>query len=495
MIYLKPIILFILICPSLVFALTERDQRMLKEHGVAKEKIMLHTDKWGVKPSKIDIDGFVYKGQGKSIIDWKMSHEDWLDFEYWKEQRDARDKLPDWKIRLREIKHVEMVAKVIKCFGICNIFRGKYRVDADYMSRIYEGDEIITEENSYAWVAGTDGSIFRVSPKSSMTFNEVNIGVKDIYYFVRLNYGHIHWQVRKLGVFKEQNLAETDMMFYPLMLKEVNREFYSIKEYSKMDHDERLLYHTRKNLGHVSQYKKLNDYMEDNKEVLGKKNSHIFLVALNSTYHVKNGHFDLFYPTNGIAKFRFYSEIDGFKNNDPRETKVTAFLRGYNNTTEEILEEKQWYKVSNDGKSIDTGDFDQQFKTISLFVKRIPTIQLAREVFIRNTFNHLIEKEQNPEKMATEYGYRLWDVNGKEFKNRLAYLKEYTRRVETTNVHSTNKIFKDRKSEDFNRDYYAKGLSEQIVRLKTLYDRNRSVVPELNELQFYIWILKHAKKR
>lgn len=476
------------------FALSDLEQNLMQEHGMSKKKIMLHADNWGVNPSKIDVDGYVYKGQGKSLINWKMTHHMWLDFNKWKEQRTARDTMPEWKVKLREAQHVESIGRVIKCYGICNVFRGRNDINADYMSRIYEGDELITSEDSYAWVALADGSVFRISPKSSITFNEINIGVKDYFYFVRLNHGHIHWQIRKTGKYQEKNLAETDLMFYPFMLAEVNREYYSRIEYNMMDQDDRLLYQTRKNPGHVLQYKRLNELLAENAEVLNKKNIKVFMVTANSSYLIENSHFDLFYATNGESKFRFKKNLEGFEDQDKRKAKVTALLRGYNNRIETILSENTWYKVNRKGKSIDESDFSDQFKTIELFTKRTPSIHLAREFIIRKNFKHLLYDGNDPAVMATKYGYRLWDEDGKEFAQRYAYLKEYTRRVETTNITSMAKTFKDRKTEDFDSSYYHRAISLHMKKLKNLYNKNRSVVPELSDLQFYIWILKYAKK-
>ncbi len=487
-------VLGLLFISSSAFSLTDQEQNMMSDHGMPGTKIMLHTDSWGVKPSKIDVDGDIFKGQGKSLIDWKVDHYMWLDFNKWKEQRAARDKLPDWKIKLREVQHVELIGKVIKCYGVCNVFRGRSDINADYMSRIYEGDEVITSEHSYAWVALADGSIFRLSPKSSITFNEINFGVKDYFYFVRLNHGHIHWQVRKSGHHKEENLAETDLLFYPLMLKEANREYFSILEYDKMDHDQRLLYHTRKNPGHVSQYKKLNELLVEKSDVINSKNTKIFMVTANSSYFIENTHFDLFYATNGESKFRYRTSLEGFESTDERESNVTAFLRGYNNREEKSLSEDTWYKVPRVGKSIEEEDFTDQFKTIDLFIKRTPTIHLARELIIRENFTHLLYDGDDASHISTNFGYRLWDEDEKEFNQRYKYLKEYTRRVETTNITSMNKVFKDRKPEDFDSSYYHRALSQHMKKLKNLYNKKRSVVPELNQLQYYIWILKYAKK-
>lgn len=492
---MKQLILILFLASSNVFALTEQEKVMLSNHGLEGAKILLHTDKWGVKPSKIDVDGDVFKGQGKSMIDWTVDHYTWLDFNHWKRQREARDKQPDWKIRLRESQHVESIGKIIKCYGVCNIFRERNAVDADYMSRINEGDELITGDHSYAWVSLADGSLFRISPKSSITFNEINIGTNDYFYFARLNHGHIHWQIRKTGKYTEQNLAETDLIFLPLMLKEANREYFSRMEFKEMDYSQSLLYQTRKNPGHTFQYKKLNELINENPKVLNRKNIKVFIITANSSYLVENSHFDLFYGTNGKANFRFKSNMDGFESTDERTSKVTAYMRGYNNKEEKTLTENTWYEVERSGKSISEADFDQKFKTIDLFTKRTPTILMARELIIRKNFKHILDPEDESRKMAVNYGYRLWDKDQDEFKPRLEFLKEYTRRTETTNITSMAKVFKDRDAEEFDSSYYHRAVTEHVKKLKSLYNKSRSVVPELNELQYYIWILKYAKKQ
>lgn len=477
------------------YALTAEEQIMLETHGISERKVMLHADSWGVKPSKIDVDGLVFKGQRRSLIDWKMDHRIWLDLNKWKEQRSARDKMPEWKINLRESRHSELVGKVIKCFGICNVFRGQSAVNTDYMSRIFEGDELITSKDSYAWVALADGSLFRLSPKSSITFNEINIGVNNYFYYARLNHGHIHWQIRQTGKFQEENLAETDLMFYPLMLKEANREYYSRVEYSKMNNDQRLLYHTRKNPGHITQYKELNELLQEKSDVINRKNIKVFMVTANSSYLIENGHFDLFYVTNGVSKFRYKSKLEGFTSEDKRETKVTSLLRGYSNRVEKTLNENVWYKVNRVGDSIAESDLEQEFKMIDLFVKRTPTIHLAREYMIRDSFHHLFYEKNNSAHIATQFGYRLWDDGEDELNKRYAFLKEYTRRVETTNITSMGSVFKVESSEKFDATYYHKALSLHMKKLKNLYHKRRSIVPELNDLQYYIWILKYAKKQ
>src|SRR5690606_4233162 len=104
-------------------------------------------------------------------------------------------------------------------------------VYAQYRSRIHEGDEIVTDKNSMAWVMLIDGTLLRISPNSSISFNDVNLSKQQTQFFMRLNYGHVYIQPRFSGKFEAQDMAETDGAFLPLLEKTANREFYMIQEY------------------------------------------------------------------------------------------------------------------------------------------------------------------------------------------------------------------------------------------------------------------------
>lgn len=484
------------------YSFSDKDEQMLRKMGIKGAQILLHNDKWQIKPSKMDIDGLVYKGQTKSLIDWEgMDHTKWLDFNHWKDQREQRDKFPSWKIKFRETQHTELVGRVLKCVGKCKIYRGENSVNSQYQSRIMEGDELITQEHSYAWLILADGSIARISPKTSMTFNEFNISNKQAFYFIRLNHGHIHWQVRKTGEFEKKNLAETDLLFHPLMERAANREHHSRIEYQSMNENEKLVYLTRNNYGFNNQYDTLNSTLKKNDDYLSSVNTKVFMVTPNATYFAQNSHFDLYYSINSISAFRYKTELAGFEIKDNREVEVLAFLRGYNNKSEKVLTKGQWYSVNKDGSSISESELGKNFKSIKLFTKRIPTIHLAREIILKKSFPYLYEKKFTSKNLIQDYGYRLWDdnstedVKATETKRRLAFLKEYTRRVETTNLFSIKKVLRSKNIDTFNAEYYSLALNEQLKKLKNQYSSKRMIIPELREIEYYIWTLKYAENK
>lgn len=479
---------------AMAYAFDEGDQALLEQFGLNGRKIMLHPDKWGVKPSKIDVDSIAFKDQGKSLIDWDtMNHEKWLDFNYWKQQREQRDKEPSWKYKLRQSQHVELIGKLIKCVGDCKIFRGQNSVQGEYLSRLKEGDEFLTSDDSYAWLFLTDGSLVRISPKTSLTFNEINIGKTEVFYSIRLNHGQIYWEQRKIGKFKEENLAETDLTFSPLMIQNANREYFSRKEFEIMDHDNRLKYYTRDNPGHISQFETLNGKIKKTEKLIDKINTHVFMVTPNQTFYTTNAHFDLFYSINSETHFRFQKEVENFESSDSRETSVLALKRGFTNRDEMSLEENTWYQVDKTGRETSELEDSSAFKVVDLFRKRIPSIRLAREIMLRDKFQFWFEDSIEAQSLATDFGYRLWNQETKETSDRLAYLKEYTRRIETTNLNSLAKVFKGHKVKDFDKTYYEFALNRYILKLKGLYNKDRMNIPEMNEINYYIWTLKNAQ--
>ncbi len=479
-----------------VLALDESDRSLLEAEGLLQGKTMLHTDVWSVKPSKIDVDKIAYRGQGKSLINWEeLEEKKWLDFHYWKHQRMQRDKDPTWKIKLRDSSHVEKLGKVIKCIGECKLFRGEKSVNSQFRSRIVEGDEFITSEESYAWICFADGSLLRISPKTSITFNEINISKSSFLYYLRLNHGYVHWQVRNLGKYKTQNLAESDLMFQPLMEKEANREHFSRLEFQKLPYEDKMQYELETNKGHKSQYAKLNELLLENNKEIEKKDTTVFLTVPNATYIAKNAHFDTYYSLNGKGHFRYKDKLEGIEKTDIRKSEVTALFRGYTNRNEEKLEQNVWYEVDEKGREINSSEINiKQYKPLDLFVKRTPSIHIAREHFIRESFSFLFDNHLTDKSMAEKYGYRLWDsVASDESKQRMVFLKEYTRRIETTNLRSMQKVFKGIEDMPLDKEFYSKALNKHIYGLKKLSNEKRSVIPEMNEVQYHIWTLKYAK--
>lgn len=456
-------------------------------------------DLWKVNESKIDLAAKKVTGQSSSFIDWENSQtEELLNFDYWRLQRQERDKNPKWKTKLRDSKLIEPVGKLIQCVKICKIYRGVNAHFASYLSNIYEGDELQTHKDSYTWILLIDGTLMRLSPNSSITFNEINISKKKIFHFYRLNYGHIHWQHRQLGTIATQNMLETDQVFLPLMVKQANREYFQRKHYQKLSDEERMNFEITNNQGHIDQYQKLNEYLQENKEIALKKNSQVFISTPNVTILATNPIFDLFYEEGSKSFLRKLNKVSGLEDIAEYSKDFKVYFRGYSNRSDKEIQDNVWYEIDKSGKDLsENSDLNETFSRLDLLIKRIPSIQLAREIMLRKYYPYIFFPKQKitSELLATEYSARLWDD---EFENelnlRLKFLIEYSRRVETTNLSSINRFYEARQHQSFDKSYTQFAFDMYLRFLKFKKTNHYRLVKEMTDAQYYAWMLRYGQK-
>jgi predicted metalloprotease len=76
---------------------------------------------------------------------------------------------------------------------------------------------------------------------------------------------------------------------------------------------------------------------------------------------------------------------------------------------------------------------------------------------------------------------------------------EYTRRVETTNLRSLENLLTkledkgEKVRRDLSEDHYRSSLNHYLLGLKSRYDNKKMRVREMNDLQYYVWILRNGK--
>jgi hypothetical protein len=486
-------ILILLLLSINAWSLTDDDKILLENNGLLNKTVLNANDDWTVKKTELDIEGIEFKGQSKSLIEWEsMNVENWLDFSLWEKERKRRDNMPDWKSRLRFSSNSERFGEVLSCLGTCEVYRGDAMVDGKSTSRLYEGDEVTTLKDSGAWILLSDGHLLRLAAKSSITLNEVNISNEKTFTSIRLNYGYVKTIRKSSGEFIKINLSETDLSFYPLKELKANREYYSRVEFSKLDESQRQLYLTKENLGYFSQNNQLNSYLKDSKPFYNRENE-LFLYSPVATVKVANGNLDMFYGVNGSGFMRVTRETAGLELTDKRETQAVIMLRGYNNTDKKQVEIDSWYEVDRFGKEIIESTEEAQFDALDLLAKRISSLHLAREILLRKRYSFLFKRKLEAKTFAEENGYRLWDDQAEnEIAKREQFLFEYTRRVETTNLTSIRKVF-SKKTESFNRSYYSYSFDAYLAKLKNRYNNKKLIIPELDDSEYYIWVLKYAK--
>jgi hypothetical protein len=444
---------------------------------------------WNVKPHQVEIDKEPLKGQLHSLIPWSTQDpEVWLDINHWLYERSLKDKTPDWKLRLRDERHSELIGKFLKCHGKCSIFRGTTSASGQHLSRVLEGDEVHTGPDSVAWIYLMDGSLLRLGPESSLSFQEINFSAVEVFVLLRLNQGHTFWHPRKKGEYPKEINPETDAVALPLLVREANREYFARQIFSRQGDSERLseILELDEN-SHLEQIKKLNELKSQHDDkVLPTK---VMLVTPNFTIEGSQTSFDAIYLPGGKGYFK------------KRETQVgeefTLHLRGYKIIEAIPLAELNWHEVDALGRSFDVlKNPPGELTVLELLTSRIKSLELAREWWLQKYSIDIYGSLSNPRKLAMDHGYSLW---GEERKQRLNYLVEYTRRIETTNLRSMENLLVklEENGKKVQRElsplYHQGALNYYLKGLKSRYSSKKTQVAEMGDLQYYVWILKNGK--
>ena len=454
---------------------------------------VLHEGDWALPSESVDPDTQEYgREEFKDLTEWKkIDNAKWTSFGDWKKQRAAKDKLPSWRTLTRNAKSREIIARVIKCVGRCQYYRGLNVSTAQTLTTLREGDEFITAKDSQAWIVLMDGTIFRVSAKTSLTLNEVNLSLKQVSFLIRLNSGHVQFQSRLRGQFKTLNRPESDLVFSPLLVRQANREFYAINEYKKLSKKEKFSYAVAANAGHAAQYLKLNDFLKSKDDVFSKRDSKVLLYTANLSLFTQNTHGSLFYSPRGKSVFKITNELENFTSGDNRVQRARIQKRGYEVSGLDNIIFNQWYEVDAKGENIDTLSLaPRYFEASRSFLNRIPMIQLAREVFLEK-YSLGLFSTKGTKSLARDYGYRLWDNSKRpELFLREAYLKEYIRRTETTNLKSFEKLSEILTPFEFDRSYFQRAMNKHYKKIKDLHSLKNLKVRKLSHKKFYLWLLR-----
>jgi hypothetical protein len=445
---------------------------------------------WKVNVNEVEEDKGPLKGQSHSLIPWSsLDTEAWLDIGKWIIERDIKDKNPDWKLRLRDESQLELMGKVLSCAGECSAYRGVMATNVQHLSRLVEGDEFKTGKDSVAWIYLMDGTLIRISPESSISFQEINLTENEAFYLIRLNAGHLFWHPRNQQESPVEFAPETDTLNLPLMVRNANEEFYERIVYQKNNESHLSDFLDVKDQAVTLQLHELNKLKVQNNKVM-KISSKVMMTAPNVTLISSQTSFDLVYTPGGKAYFKMRGEMDLGK-------EFSLELRGYAQTRPVFIQDSLWHSVAPSGRSYEVEkDPPKELQVLELLTKRIKSFELAREIWAHQYSIPVIMSLNNPKKLATEFGYRLW---GEELKMRQQFLSEYTRRIETTNLRSLENLLNklERNGEVVNRElastYYKTPLNDYLQGLKSRYTNKEIQVREMNDLQYYVWILKNGR--
>ena len=413
-------------------------------------RAVVEDDKWFSEIDKMEVEyddltlnneqkkenrGLNYSGLNHSLISWKkIDPLLWTDLGDWKRERALKDQHPKWMIALKTRNVVELMGRVLDCVGHCQSYRSNSYANIQFKSTIKEGDEVVTGKDSYLWIFLMDGTLVRLSPETSISFKEINISNQKIFFHARLNFGNLLWLSRIAETIKESNERETDSIFLPLSFYEANY----FEDLSAPSEDDLYKYLVGNSNGVERQYKTLNKLIKDNNEFIKNRKTQVFLVMPNGSILGENLQFEAVVLKRGKSYFK--NRHFSFYNPEATEIsqRATFFYRGYINRDIFEVNLNQWYVVAEEGNNImKHEDGDPNFSFGEYLTKRIPTIMLAREMLLaeysKKLFNQTID-----EQVLADLNYRLWDGKDKvienEMEKRVDFLKEYTRREETTTL-------------------------------------------------------------
>lgn len=447
---------------------------------------------WNVEEKQVEVDREPLKGQGYSLIPWSTQDpQDWLSIDRWLIERELKDKNPDWKLRLRDDRQLEHIGKVLQCRGKCEVFRGTSKAYVQHLSRIDEGDEFKTDVDTVAWIYLMDGTLVRVGPSSSLSFQEINWSTKEVFHLVRLHQGHVFWHPRDSKDYPLELNPETDAYSLPLLVRESNQAYF-----------ERKIFQAQSDFAQSAEILKLEDSAISNQiarlnelKALNNKEAppvtKVMMVAPNMTLVGKLTSFDLFHYPGGMAHFKKRLPQEGHE--------LTLHLRGHSMTTTYPISEEAWFEVESNGRShaqveVVTGPLE----ITELLTRRIKTFELAREIWLEKYTRPVSKLLSNPKELAIQHGYSLWNEN---LDKRFDFLVEYTRRMETTNLKSMDNLLKkvsgngEFSQKEMNDSHYRATLNFYLKDLKTRYTNKRMQVRAMNDLQYYIWILRNGKPK
>lgn len=381
---------------------------------------------------------YYYKGMKKSLIEWeKLDPVDFLDYDLWLRDVKLRDKWPMWEKTVREKSQRERVGKVLHCVGKCRFYRGIGFYNGQFRSTVLEGDEIHTDENSYAWIFLMDGTMVRLSPYSSVTFKEINLGKSTNFIHARINSGNVLWLSRSQDKFVETNERETDGLFLPMTFYEA----LPSSESSTYDEDD-LFASLEESKSTLNQYKRLNKLIEENNKELPPRKTFSFLVTPNGSVSGEGLSLEFISLIGNESYLKIRSPSQVGLDSKEEDQNFDFYFRGFDNKKVESLKTGQWYKVGQKGREISDFQESNLFHMGEFVTKRIPTIFVARELLLKE-YSQFLKSLKDERKLALDYGYRKWGSFAKadsDLRLRFEFLKEYTRRMETSNLLASERL-------------------------------------------------------
>lgn len=376
--------------------------------------------------------------QTNSLIDWKkIDHEEWLSFDEWKERERFKENNSNYESTLRAQMTDELVGRVIHCIGSCRIFRGEGFSNGQHLSSIKEGDEIVTLSDSFIWIYLLDGTIVYLAAESSLSFNEINLSKETPFLFARLNMGGLAWFSRSSLPVEMENLRVTDPLFKRIPLESANSVRPSFKNdlFAMIDNEESEM---------SEQVAKVNEWIVKNNTWANGQKNHTFLIFPNGSVSGTNLNIHILSILGDKSFLKVHGENFWSKKNPQTKADAKFHYRGF--AKSELYElDSLWYEISADGREIIESESHPLLHSFEQLHLRVPTILLAREILHDRYGKEVVKDISSTSLLSKRYTHRLWGSltdSGSDLFKRFSFLKEYTRRIETSNLLMSSKLKK-----------------------------------------------------
>ncbi|MFI5391840.1 MAG: hypothetical protein ACHQYQ_10810, partial [Bacteriovoracales bacterium] len=304
------------------------------------------------------------------------------------------------------------------------------------------------------------------------------------FFHVRINYGNVLWLSRDQRNLNVENEPDSDTLFVPLSFKEANPEI-EFKEYLEKN----LFSLLEKSKVWEKRGKYLNQLISENNLYIQGKPTYSFLILPNATLTGFNlsAEFYVLNSGNSFVKKRDPIQLNLEKDESAvkSDMETTLHLREAPDMEGSIIEPSVWYKILDDGDSMEKveGADVNKFWPGEFLTRRITLILVARELLIRNYSIFMFQDIKDPQLFAKTYGYRLWDridpVYAKDLYKRVEFLKDYTKREEKI-IYTLKKKFYESKQEevgkDLDREYFIKALNHNYIKREENVDEFQKIL-------------------
>jgi hypothetical protein len=363
---------------------------------------------------------YLFKNESRSQIKWdELEPDQWLSFPLWEQRRLQLQQTPLWRLKLRAKEHREVIGYLISCVGKCLNYPGEgdtfYTVE--HRSRLWERDEVVTSEHSYAWIFLMDGSLVRVGPSSSLSLVEIDVGSSNNLIYARVNRGVVFWLSREEFLIDQPLIRESDALFLPLPFMEANTFTWDVKQLQQAFRADVSLKWLPDDVQILEQAKRerLNHLIADNNKTTGRKRTQTIIELPNGTLIGDSIRADVVVLEMGDSyiKNRPVSWVNRKTKEAPSPLMLNVFgTRDKGDEEMTSLVDGSWYTLSARGETLSTlngsEDLLRMLSRMELVTLRIPSILIARELWMQKR-SLFIFKQMSSKELAVNFGYQLWD--------------------------------------------------------------------------------------